>query len=181
VDIGCFSEAKILHVDSLMIEASIEAAKQARKFGMTVVMDAGTARQGSLELIKLVDVLIASESFAPTLLGEETSLYNTLEALKGLGPSQVVITLGNNGSIGLGDQEPVRQEAFPVKAVDTTGAGDVYHGGYIYGLLQGWDIARCMRFASATAALKCTKIGAQSGIPTLEIVQKFLEKNTTVP
>ena len=180
VDIRSFDQAKILHVDSLMIEASIEAAKQARKLGMTVVMDAGTARQGTRELVKMVDVLIASESFAPELLGDETSLYNTLKALRRLGPRQVVITQGKKGSIGLDDQETVRQEAFSVEAVDTTGAGDVYHGGYVYGLLRGWDMARCMRFASATAALKCTKIGAQSGIPTLKTVQKFLEENTKV-
>ena len=69
----------------------------------------------------------------------------------------------------------IRQEAFPVSALDTTGAGDVYHGAYIYGMLQGWDMRGCMRFASATAAMKCRSMGTEKGIPTLEDIQGFLE------
>ncbi|HUU81329.1 MAG TPA: PfkB family carbohydrate kinase, partial [Acidobacteriota bacterium] len=90
------------------------------------------------------------------------------------GPKQVVITLGAKGSIGLDRQEIVRQEAFKVKAVDTTGAGDVYHGAYIYGILQGWELRECMRFASAAAALKCKEMGAQSGVPDLEAIRSYM-------
>jgi ribokinase len=86
----------------------------------------------------------------------------------------VVITLGSKGSIGLSDQGIVHHKAFPVTAVDTTGAGDVYHGAYIYGLLQNWDMYQCMRFASAAAAIKCKEIGAQTGIPHLEAVHNFI-------
>ncbi|UCF83899.1 MAG: hypothetical protein JSV50_22545 [Desulfobacteraceae bacterium] len=174
VDIGQFQEARILHTDGLMIEASIEAARQARGLGMTVVMDAGTMRKGSEELVKLVDILIASETFATPLVGSNAGHEIALHALMELGPRQVVITLGARGSIGLNDQGTFHQEAFQVSAVDTTGAGDVYHGGYIYGLVQGWDMRECMRFASAVAALNCTEIGAQSGIPNLERINEFM-------
>jgi ribokinase len=174
INLSPFPNAKILHVDSLMIDASIEAAKQAKILGMQVVMDAGTAREGTSELIQHVDVLIASETFAAPLLGAETSPENALVILRRLGPDQVVITLGAKGSIGLNEKGSVTQKACKVNAVDTTGAGDVYHGAYIYGLLKGWDLSRCMRFASATAALNCTKIGAQTGIPNLEAVQSLL-------
>jgi ribokinase len=61
--------------------------------------------------------------------------------------------------------------------VDTTGAGDVYHGAYLYGLLKRWDMRTCMRFASATSALKCRAIGARAGIPTLQEINLLLEKN----
>jgi sulfofructose kinase len=174
VDLSPFSEARILHLDGLMIEASIEAAHQAREKGLTVVMDAGTMRDGSLELLSLVDILIASEGFAQPLVGKNEPVEEALEALHRLGPHEVVMTRGSKGSIGLRDQQVVVQKAFPVDVVDTTGAGDVYHGAYIFGLLQGWDMARCMRFASATAALKCKEVGARSGIPGLEEIGKLL-------
>jgi len=176
VDIHQFQKARILHTDGLMVEASIEAARQAQSLGMTVVMDAGTMRDGSKELSKFVDILIASETFASPLVGQDAPHDIALHALRALGPEQVVITLGASGSIGLNNQGViVRQKAFPVSAVDTTGAGDVYHGGYIYGLLQGWDMRECMRFASATAALKCTQIGAQNGIPNLKDINRLLK------
>ena len=73
-----------------------------------------------------------------------------------------------------------RQRAFPVQAVDTTGAGDVYHGAYIYGLLQGWDMPACMRFASAMSALKCRRIGAREGIPRLPEVEAFMKSHPQI-
>ena len=179
VNISQFPKARILHTDGLMVKASIEAAKQAKSLGMTVVMDAGTMREGSKELSRLVNILIASETFATPLVGQDAPHDTALHALRELGPEQVVITLGARGSIGLNNQGIVRQKAFPISAVDTTGAGDVYHGGYIYGLLQGWDMHECMRFASATAALKCAKIGSQSGIPNLKDINALLKGEVT--
>ena len=178
VDISQFPKARVLHTDGLMIDASIEAAEQARDLDMTIVMDAGTMREGSKKLSKLVNILIASETFATPLVGSDASNETALYALKEFGPEQVVITLGRRGSIGLNNQGIFRQKAFPISAVDTTGAGDVYHGGYIYGLLQGWGMAKCMRFASAVSALKCTEIGAQKGIPDLEQIFKFIRTKT---
>jgi ribokinase len=160
IDLSPFSDARILHFDSLMIEASLEA---------------GTMRDGTLEILSLVDVLIASEKFAEPLLGADFSPESALKTLKRLCPGDVIVTLGSKGSIGIDDEDTVIQKAFPVEAVDTTGAGDVYHGAYIYGILQGWDMPECMRFASATAALKCMAIGAQAGIPKLERIKQFME------
>lgn len=181
VDISCFPNASILHVDSLMIEASVEAAKQAKSKGMTVVMDGGTMRQGTKELVEVVDILIASETFATPLVANQAFHDDALSALRDLGPQQVVITLGAEGSIGLNEQGIMRQAAFPVKAVDTTGAGDVYHGAYIYGILQGWEMSQCMRFAAATAALKCRKFGAQTGIPDLDTIKRFMSFSKRLP
>ena len=175
VNLGPFSKARILHVDGLMIEAAQEAARQARSMGLKVVMDAGTMREGSKKLASLVDVLIASERFAEPLAGELSLPEKALEALGQLGPKEVIITLGSKGSIGLSNEEIIFQKAFPIVAVDTTGAGDVYHGAYIYGLLQGWDMQECMRFASATSAIKCREIGARKGIPYLEEIREFME------
>jgi len=177
VDLSPFSGARVLHLDGLMIEASVEAAKQARAKGLKVVLDAGTMREGSLELVSQVDVLIASARFAVPLIGEHSPVEKALEALSRLGPKEIVITLGSKGSAGRNRGELLAQTAFPIDAVDTTGAGDVYHGAYIYGLLKHWDMRTCMRFASATSALKCRAIGARAGIPTLHEVSSFLAAN----
>jgi sulfofructose kinase len=174
VDLSPFAGAEILHLDGLMMEASMEAVEQARARGLTVVLDAGTMREGSSELASRVDVLIASARFADPLVEAGAKPEKALEVLCGLGPKVVVMTLGERGSLGWDGEEPVWMKAFPVEAVDTTGAGDVYHGGYIYGLLHGWPMAECMRFASAVAALKCREVGARKGIPRLREVMKFI-------
>ncbi len=72
--------------------------------------------------------------------------------------------------------EIIEVPAFPVNVIDTTGSGDVFHGGYIYGLLQGWKLKETIRFASAVAAMKCTGIGGREGIPQLDEARQFLEK-----
>jgi sulfofructose kinase len=174
IDLSRFSKARILHLDGLMIEASLEAARQAKGMGLMVVLDAGTMREGSLELVSLVDVLIASARFAEPLVGRGARPEKALEALCRLGPKSVVITLGSGGSLGWDGRNTVIQKAVPVQAVDTTGAGDVYHGGYIYALMQDWPMAECMRFASVAAALKCRETGARKGIPTLHEIKAFM-------
>ncbi len=176
VNLSPFSKARILHLDGLMIEAAQDAAHQAKSMGLKVVMDAGTMRDGSRKLASLVDVLIASERFAEPLLGELAPPEKALEALCQLGPKEVIITLGSKGSIGLSGEKIIFQKAFPVDTIDTTGAGDVYHGAYIYGLLQGWNMQECMRFASATSAIKCREIGARKGIPHLKEIREFMRK-----
>lgn len=176
IDLSLYPRMRMLHLDGLMIEACIEAARQAKARGVPVMMDAGTMREGSKDLVSLVDILVASETFAEPMIGKGADPREALKALKALGPRHVVITLGEKGSVGMDEAGIYRQPAFPVDAVDTTGAGDVYHGAYIYAMLQGLDMQGCMRFASAAAALKCLHVGAQPGIPSLGEVMKFLEE-----
>jgi len=175
VSLDRFPDARILHLDGLMVAAGTEAARQAKQRQITVVMDAGTLRESSLDLVKRVDVLIASEAFSESLAGSGGSYQATLEKLRDMGPREVVITLGASGSIGLNEAGMVRQAAFPVVSIDTTGAGDVYHGAYIFGLLEGWTMARCMAFASAAAALKCMNGGGWQGIPGIRAIQEFMK------
>ena len=73
------------------------------------------------------------------------------------------------------DGHVFRQSAFKVDAVDTTGCGDVFHGGYSFGLLQGWPLPRTVRFAAACAALKTRALGGRTAIPTLHEVDSFLQ------
>jgi sulfofructose kinase len=174
IDLSMFKNACVLHVDGLMVEACIEAAQQAKELGMLVMMDGGTMREGTSELISLVDILIACETFSTPMLKTGNPIEAQTEMLREMGPRDVVITLGAKGSVGLNDKGIHYQDAFKVNARDTTGAGDVYHGAYIFGLLQNWDMPQCMQFASAVAALKCQEIGAQSGIPEIQTVNDFL-------
>ena len=176
IDLREFKSTKVLHLDSLMIEADIEAALQAKKMGIKVVLDAGTMRKGINKLLSLVDVIIASEHFVRPIICGDITPEKSVSALKSLCKGTIIVTLGEKGSIGYFEGETIYQKAYPVKAIDTTGAGDVYHGAYIYGLLQGWDIRECMRFASAVSALKCQAIGGWDGIPGINEIKRFLEK-----
>lgn len=176
VDLSRFPHARMIHLDGLMIEASLAAARQARERGMRVVMDAGTLREGSLDLLPLVDELIASEGFARSLGGNPEAPETAVRVLQAHCPGRVVVTLGERGSIGHDGRGFVRQEAFDVAVLDTTGAGDVFHGAYMFGLLEGWTMDRCMQCAAAAAALNCMHLGAQEGIPDRPTLERFLGK-----
>jgi len=99
--------------------------------------------------------------------------------LLALGAKTVIVTLGEKGSICLTPERYFYQPAFKVKAVDTTGCGDVFHGAFIFGLLQNWDLNETIRFASATAALKCREIGGRTAIPVLKEVEELLENDNS--
>jgi sulfofructose kinase len=170
-----FEGCDFLLLDGLMREVSLRAAESARTRKIPVMLDAGTARPGLIEIAERSDYLVASEGFArgngwdlsPEFLGRKK---------EALGLRAMTITLGGKGSITLWGDKVDRMPAFVVDAVDTTGAGDVFHGGYIYGLLQGWDIRDTVTFASALAAMKCRKMGGRVGIPRLDEVRAFLEE-----
>ena len=166
--------ARALHLDELMIEGSIEAAKCAKDAGVIVVVDAGSLRKDSLELIKMADYFIMSEEFARQYYNSNDPKAAAMELLK-QGPKAVIVTLGEKGSISVSKDSYFYQPAFKIKAVDTTGCGDVFHGGFIFGLLQYWDLKESIRFASAAAALKCREIGGRTAIPDLREVEELLE------
>lgn len=166
------SSVRILHLDGLHLESSITAAEVARRQGVTTVLDAGTFRQGIENLLPLIDHLVVSEKFAREISDDnETALTH----LSGYGAEAVTITLGKSGSLSLSAAGQVfQQPAFAVETVDTTGCGDVFHGGYIYGLLQNWPLRKTIRFAAACAALKTRALGGRTAIPTLSEVETFL-------
>src|SRR5262249_10594494 len=120
------------------------------------------------QLLRHVDYLIAAEEFVKKVMGEAAS-EATLRALSGrYGCPVVGITLGNRGSIFFESGRTLRTPAVKVQVADTTGAGDVFHGAFIYGLLQRWPLERIARFSNAAAALKCANVGARAGIPELK-------------
>ena len=172
-DISLIRRARLLHLDGLHLGPSLAAAREARNAGTPVVYDAGTLRPGSLDLAALTDCLIVSEKFM-RVYQPDGHWEEGLRRLRELGPGRTAVTLGPAGSLGLDDGGLYRQAAWPVEVVDTTGAGDVFHGAYIYGLLAGWDMAGCLDFAAAVAALKCRCLGGRAGLPDLETVRGFM-------
>jgi sulfofructose kinase len=165
--------ASCLIIDGHQPAAQVKLAEEARSRGIKVVLDAGALREGMGDLVSLSHILIASERFA-TEVAPAAELESTLAELGSMGPEMCVITLGLEGSIGTDGTRIVRTPAFEVDVVDTTGAGDVYHGAFLYGVREGWPIERLMRFASAAAGLKCRTLGGRAGIPSLEEVLAVL-------
>ncbi len=129
-----------------------------------------------LALVNLSDYFIASEDFVRQFSHGNDPKAAAIELLD-LGAKTVIVTLGEKGSICVTPGRYFYQPAFMVKAVDTTGCGDVFHGAFIFGLLQNWDLHETIRFASATAALKCREIGGRTAIPDLREVEEFLESD----
>ena len=168
-------DTAFLLLDGLMRDASLYAAMKARELNIPVMLDAGRERPGILDIAQLSDYLIASEEFAEDLgWGIDHEALN--KEKERFGVKALTITLGERGSITVSDDKLIQIPAFRVKAIDTTGAGDVFHGGYAYGLLKRWNLEDTIRFASAVAAIKCTKIGGRAGIPLFSEVKHFLSE-----
>lgn len=161
-----FEHVCFLHLDGRMLNVSIKAAQEAKKRSIPVMLDAGSMREELIALIELCDYIIASQRFSDVF--GQGNHENTVKRLLKKGLKSVTVTLGPKGSITAIDDKLLFQPAFPVKAVDTTGAGDVFHGAYIYGILQKWPVEKILQFASWASAMKCQKIGGRAGIPTFE-------------
>ena len=176
--------AKFLHVDGFDMDAALTACAWAKEAGTTVVVDAEVHHERMAELVDLCDVIIPSQEFACAVTGKRNhqdaarSLYEAQAKLSA--GKVVVVTAGIQGCFGVWRRGEFQQPAFKVEVVDTTGCGDVFHGAFIYAMLQGWELADCARFASATAALKCRKLGGRAGIPTRAEVDKFLMSDPSV-
>jgi ribokinase len=161
------ADASLLLVDGHQMAAQIVAAEQANEAGVPVLLDAGSLREGMGELLAMADYAVVSERFAAEV-APRGELEDGLIELQRMGPRKVVITLGAAGSVGLDGDKVVRQSALEVDpVVDTTGAGDVYHGAFAFAMIQRWPLERAMQLASAAAGLSCRALGGQAGLPTL--------------
>lgn len=170
-------KARVLLVDHLGIKGMNRAAEIAREAGVPVVADLENNESPYFaHLLALVDHLILSRPFATRLTGENEP-GEAARRLWSQNRKVVIVTCGADGCWYLGErwESPIHQPAFVVKAVDTTGCGDVFHGAYAWGLTGGLDLSSRVRFASAAAALKATQAGGQQGIPSRKTVEGFLK------
>lgn len=164
--------AKLLHI-SAVEQTECIAIQWAKKEGIPIMIDADYYDPEFLQRASDIDLFIASEHFfneyEPSL-----SLEEKLRQVFELGPSVVVVTLGGKGCWLFDSQGVKKVPAIEVEVVDTTGAGDVFHGAYIFGFLKGWNAYNTAQFASAVSAMKCRSLGGRAGIPNLNEVIHFL-------
>jgi sulfofructose kinase len=168
------TDARALHLDGHDTEAAIVAAGWAREAGIPVVADLDELYPNVERLIAKVDYLIVSRDIPERITGEA----DLGEALRGIqkqyGCTLTAATLGSDGVLAWDGNGFCYRPAFRVNAVDTTGAGDIFHAGFIYGLLRGWVLERTLDFACAAAALNCAGIGARGGIQAAESIEALI-------
>jgi sulfofructose kinase len=168
------SSARALLVDGCDTAAATTAAKWARAAHIPVVADLDEAYPGIEELMKNVDYLIVSRDF-PQMVCANGDLKNSLALLRSRFECRLTAaTLGSEGVLAWDGQQFHHACAFQVPVVDTTGAGDIFHAGFIYALLQGWPLKRQLEFACAAAALNCTANGARGGIRAVDEIEKLM-------
>ncbi len=164
---------RVLHLDGHDVGATLQAIGWARQNGIPTVIDLDKVEDGTEEMVAMVDYLISSQRFPCRLTGISDPV-RALQALGSMARGFVAMTLGAEGCLALTPSGPLHCPGFPVKAVDTTGAGDVFHAGFIFGLLKGWELQQILEFSNCVAAMKCTKLGGRPGIPSLRQALDFL-------
>ncbi len=168
---------RALHLDGHHVEAEIRAARWAREEGAPVFLDAERAPEGTRELIGLTDYLIAAEDF-PALLTGVSDHHEALRRLHAMGPKVAGVTLGSRGALAYDGARFYEAPGFHVDVLDTTGAGDAFHGGFLYGVLRKMGLEDTLRFANAVAAMNCTALGGRAALPRLNEVEAFLRANS---
>ena len=174
LDRTAITAGRLLHVDGIDPEAAVQAIGWAREAGMRITMDGERIVPGIEEVWPRVDLLVCNPRFLAAVTGEQMPKEG-LRALVARGPSRVAVTLAEEGVLGFTEGRFMRIPGFPIKAVDTNGAGDVFHGACAVGELRDWSLEWTLTFASAVAAMKCRFLGGRRGIPRLPEVAEFLE------
>jgi ribokinase len=171
-----------LHISHLLMQLEtpvptvLAYAQAARAQGAKVVLNAAPARELPAELLSCVDLLVVNEGELATLAGSEGDVLTQLQRLaKQHGLQDVIVTLGAEGCMALHQGHFLQQKAYRIDVVDTTAAGDTFCGSLVAALARGASLQHCLEEASAASALACTKLGAQSSIPTREEVLRFMQ------
>jgi sulfofructose kinase len=173
--------ARALHVDGFDTAAATIAAQWAREAGIPVIADLDELYPGVEILLENIDYLIVSRDF-PCRLMHETSLETALRRMQQrYGSRLTAATLGEEGVLAWDGRQLHHAAAYHVPVVDTTGAGDIFHAGFIYGLLQGWPLPRQLDFACAAAALNCTATGARGGIQSVARIEDLIATGVRHP
>jgi sugar/nucleoside kinase (ribokinase family) len=166
--------ARALHVDGYETAAATLAAQLARQAGIPVIADLDELYPGVEQLIENVDYLIVSRDF-PCRLMADPDLENALRRmLLRFGCKLTAATLGEGGVLAWDGKQFHHRPAYRVPVVDTTGAGDIFHAGFIYALLQGWDLEHQLDFACAAAAINCMAVGARGGIQSVATIEDLM-------
>jgi sulfofructose kinase len=166
----------VLLLDGKEMACGRELARNRRKQGALTMLDAGTLREGMLDLISECQLVAMSHKFATQLLAEFNPAL-ALERVLAMGVEYAIVTVGADGCWGMGpDGLLLHQPAFPIKVVDSTGAGDIFHGAWAAAILKGMDWQEQLRYASGAAALGCRFPGGRKGIPTWQELESFIQQ-----
>jgi len=192
IDMAPVKSSRILHISGYVLlrdpqrKTTMKILKVARGAGALVSLDVGVlpatrATNRVCSILRYVDILLLGEREASALVGTKKPEKAAKDILK-FGPKIVALKLGRKGCFILTEMERVRSPAFPIKVVDTTGAGDAFDAGFLTGVIGKWGLKRTARFANAVGAISTTKIGAQSALPNRREVERFLRRfgNTEV-
>ena len=171
------SIGRVLHLDAHDPPACLRLARAARESGTIVSADIDNVYDGLPELLPFIDILIGSKEFPRRVTGIADERPALIELKARYGCAITGMTIGTAGAIVYCDGEFVESPGIeaPGGCKDTTGAGDAFHGGFLYGLLRGDDIETSLRFANAVAAMKCSALGALSALPTEPQLHEFLK------
>jgi sugar/nucleoside kinase (ribokinase family) len=172
---GLLEGAEIVHVDAVDETASIHLASLARASGATVTCDIDRVTTRTVELLATITHPILAADVPAALTGV-SDVEASLRALRAQHAGVLCVTLGERGSAALDGDRFLFVPAFHVQVVDSTGAGDVFRAGFIYGLVQGWPTEDVLRFGNAAAAVNCTRAGAMAGVPRLQDVTALMNR-----
>ena len=173
VQFSAMDDADVLHLDGNYLECAIAAAKYAKERGVKVSLDAGGLYAGIERLLPYVDILIPSAEFALGLTGK-TKIEAAMSALnEKYAPEILVITDGSNGGYYWQNGQAVHYDSVKVKAVDTNGAGDTFHGAFVAAYCYGKSLKECCVYASKVAAYKCMHTGARTYALSKEIAENL--------
>lgn len=170
-----YNRCRLLHIDGHYPEAQLQAARIVHESGGMVSIDLGSNRPVSPALLAECDIIVVSEAFAVGQLNASDAKAG-LQKLYQHRAKWVGITYGTKGSHFFDGSRYVYQPAFTVKTIDSTGAGDVFHGAILYALLENFSLADAAVFASAAAAIKCQAVGRRQGMADIEQIKEFLNQ-----
>jgi sulfofructose kinase len=172
---------RILHLDAHDPPACVQVAASARKAGTIVSADIDNVYDGLPELLPLIDILIGSKEFPRRVTGIADEREALVELQNRFGNALVGMTIGAAGAVVYRDGQFIESPglAAPGGCRDTTGAGDAFRGGFLYGVLNGDDIETSMKFGNAVAAMKCSALGARTGLPNRSELEAFLNTAET--
>jgi len=176
VPIDLATRGRVLHLDAHDPPACVVMAQAARATGAIITADIDNVYEGLPGLLPLIDVLITSSEFPHRVTGIRDERASLIELKTRYGCSIVGATLGTGGAIIYCDEQFLVSPAFDVPGGcrDTTGAGDAFHAGFIYGMLNGEDVESCLKTGNAVAALKCRALGARAALPDAEELKQIL-------
>jgi sulfofructose kinase len=168
------ANARLLHIDGFDIDAAVYAASTARQLGVPVSLDVDTVYSGFDAVLRNVDYLVASSTWPGQWTGESDPFVALTMLQREYRFTVAAMTLGDRGALAFFNGQWSYEPAFEVGCLDTTGAGDAFHGAFCYAMLKNMPMDVGLRFSNAAAALNCMAIGARGHLPTLQEVNALI-------